>query len=239
MTITTPAQTRPAESPVALSSPTLLLLGRGVDRDSERGVECPGALPLPSDPSLVERAIKARETLGDKARSSSATTTSATRSSSSPTSPATASSSPATPPTGRSAEYIVFCGVHFMAESADILTDDASAGDPARPGGRVLDGGHGGHQPGARRLGRLEDAGLAAGTIPVTYMNSSADIKAFIGAHGGTICTSSNAKTAMQWSFERGEQGPVPSRPAPGAEHRRPRARPVPPPTGRLRPASP
>ena len=52
----------------------------------------------------------------------------------------------------------------------------------------------------------LEDAGVAADTVPVTYMNSSADIKAFTGRHGGTICTSSNAKRALEWSFEQGEK---------------------------------
>ena len=205
MTITTPAQTRPAQSPVALSSPTLLLLGRGVDRDSERGVECPGALPLPSDPSLVERAIKARETLGDKVfvlghhyqRDEVIQFADVTGDSFKLA--RDAANRPDSP-------YIIFCGVHFMAESADILTSDAqqvilpdlaagcSMADMAAIG-QVRDA-----------WDVLEDAGLAAGTIPVTYMNSSADIKAFTGAHGGTICTSSNAKTAMQWSFERGER---------------------------------
>jgi quinolinate synthase len=53
---------------------------------------------------------------------------------------------------------------------------------------------------------RLEAAGLAAGTVPVTYMNSSAAIKGFVGAHGGVVCTSSNAKSALTWAFERGER---------------------------------
>jgi quinolinate synthase len=52
----------------------------------------------------------------------------------------------------------------------------------------------------------LEDAGIADGVVPVSYMNSSADIKAFTGKHGGTICTSSNAERAMRWAFEQGDK---------------------------------
>ena len=52
----------------------------------------------------------------------------------------------------------------------------------------------------------LEDAGAAASTVPVTYMNSSADIKGFVGRNGGVVCTSSNAKRALQWAFERGQR---------------------------------
>ena len=104
------------------------------------------------------------------------------------------------------APYIVFCGVHFMAESADILTSDqqtvilpdlaagcsmADMAAIAQVEDAWLD---------------LQDAGVADVTVPVTYMNSSAAIKAFTGRHGGTICTSSNAKTALSWAFgERGD----------------------------------
>ena len=89
------------------------------------------------------------------------------------------------------APYIVFCGVHFMAESADILTaaqqqvvlPDLAAGcsmaDMARLG-QVEEAWE-----------RLVDAGVAGATVPITYMNSSADIKAFTGRHGGAVCTSS------------------------------------------------
>ena len=52
----------------------------------------------------------------------------------------------------------------------------------------------------------LADAGVAEVTVPVTYMNSSADIKAFCGKHGGVVCTSSNAKTVLDWAFKRGEK---------------------------------
>jgi quinolinate synthase len=58
----------------------------------------------------------------------------------------------------------------------------------------------------ARAWETLEDTGLAGSTVPVAYMNSSAAIKAFTGRNGGTICTSSNAKAALEWAFERGER---------------------------------
>src|SRR4051794_30357581 len=101
------------------------------------------------------------------------------------------------------AAYIVFCGVHFMAESADILTSpqqqvvlpDLAAGcsmaDMARLA-QVEDA-----------WDALEDAGIADSVVPVTYMNSSADIKAFCGKHGGAVCTSSNAEVALEWAFHQ------------------------------------
>ncbi|HEX6248179.1 MAG TPA: quinolinate synthase NadA, partial [Nocardioidaceae bacterium] len=99
--------------------------------------------------------------------------------------------------------YVVFCGVHFMAESADILTADhqkvvlpdlaagCSMADMARLG-QVEDA-----------WDALADAGVVESVVPVTYMNSSADIKAFVGRNGGTVCTSSNADVAMAWAFEQ------------------------------------
>jgi quinolinate synthase len=104
------------------------------------------------------------------------------------------------------ADYIVFCGVHFMAESADILTlprqqvilPDLAAGcsmaDMARDT-QVYDA-----------WDVLSEAGIADVTVPVTYMNSSAAIKGFTGEHGGTVCTSSNAERALRWAFEQGEK---------------------------------
>jgi quinolinate synthase len=104
------------------------------------------------------------------------------------------------------AEFIFFCGVHFMAESADILTTpnqkvilpDLSAGcsmaDMATAS-QVNDC--------WQVLGKL---GVAAKTIPITYMNSSAAIKAFTGKNNGAVCTSSNAARAMKWAFENGEK---------------------------------
>jgi len=105
-----------------------------------------------------------------------------------------------------SAEYIFFCGVHFMAESADILTNanqkvilpDLAAGcsmaDMAT------------NQQVRDAWKEFERLGISANVIPVTYMNSSAAIKSFTGENGGTICTSSNAERAMRWSFEQGEK---------------------------------
>jgi quinolinate synthase len=105
-----------------------------------------------------------------------------------------------------SAEYIFFCGVHFMAESADILTNanqkvilpDLAAGcsmaDMAT------------NQQVRDAWKEFERLGISANVIPVTYMNSSAAIKSFTGENGGTICTSSNAERAMRWAFEQGEK---------------------------------
>jgi len=104
------------------------------------------------------------------------------------------------------AEYVVFCGVHFMAESADILTgDDQHVVLPDLAAGCSM--------ADMARLDQVEDAWDALGdagigdvTVPITYMNSSADIKAFCGRHGGAVCTSSNARTALEWALERGEK---------------------------------
>ena len=112
------------------------------------------------------------------------------------------------------AEFIVFCGVHFMAESADILRaphqkvvlPDLAAGcsmaDMAAPDQLEI---------AWRELGQMgvrTDAieNGRAGLIPVTYINSSAAIKAFVGAHGGIVCTSTNAAAVMGWAWERGEK---------------------------------
>ena len=189
-------------------SPTaaaLLLLGRGSDPESERGVDCPGDLPAASDPGLVARARAARDALGDRAfilghhyqRDEVVQFADVTGDSFK-----LARDAAARP----EAEYIVFCGVHFMAESADILTG---------PGQRVIlpDLAAGcsmadmaTDQQVDEAWEVLADAGVASATVPVSYMNSSAAIKAFTGKHGGTICTSSNAKTALTWAFEQGEK---------------------------------
>jgi quinolinate synthase len=112
------------------------------------------------------------------------------------------------------AEYIVFCGVHFMAESADILRaphqrvvlPDLAAGcsmaDMAAPDQLDMCW---------RELGEMgirtgPDDGGRAGVIPVTYINSSAAIKAFCGGHGGIVCTSTNAAGVMKWAWDRGEK---------------------------------
>jgi quinolinate synthase len=183
----------------------LLLLGRGTDPGSERGVDCPGDLPAPSDPDLVARATVAKAALGDRVfvlghhyqRDEVIQFADVTGDSFKLAREAAAK--PA-------AEYIVFCGVHFMAESADILTSDAQ---------RVVlpDLAAGCSMADMAALGQVEEAwdtltelGLAAETVPVTYMNSSADIKGFVGRRGGVVCTSSNAERALRWAFERGDK---------------------------------
>jgi quinolinate synthase len=183
----------------------LLLLGRGSDASAERGVECPGELPSPSDPNLVERAARAKAILGDRLfilghhyqRDEVIQFADVTGDSFK-----LAREAAARP----EAEFIVFCGVHFMAESADILTTDAQ---------KVVlpDLGAGCSMADMAALPQvetawelLEDAGVATSTVPVTYMNSSADIKGFVGRNHGVVCTSSNAKRALTWAFERGQR---------------------------------
>jgi quinolinate synthase len=104
------------------------------------------------------------------------------------------------------AKYIVFCGVHFMAESADIL---------AREGQQVIlpDLNAGCSMADMAEISQVEDcwdvlerAGLADETIPITYINSTAAIKAFCGERGGLVCTSSSARAAMEWGFSRGKR---------------------------------
>ena len=180
----------------------LLPLGRGRDLTTERGVECPGDLPSPSDPDLVARARAAKEALGERVfvlghhyqRDEVIQFADVTGDSFK-----LARDAAARP----DAEFIVFCGVHFMAESADILTADHQ---------QVIlpDLAAGCSMADMARLAQVEDAwdamveaGVADSVVPVTYMNSSADIKAFVGRHGGTVCTSSNAETALEWAFDQ------------------------------------
>ena len=185
---------------------TDLLLQKGErDLNSERGVSCDGELPAASDPHLVERAKAARAALGSKAmvlghhyQRDEVIAFADIRGDSFKLAQAAADNS--------EAEFIFFCGVHFMAESADILTTpnqkvilpDLSAGcsmaDMATAS-QVNDC--------WQVLGKL---GVAAKTIPITYMNSSAAIKAFTGKNNGAVCTSSNAARAMKWAFENGEK---------------------------------
>lgn len=183
----------------------LLLLGQGRDLLSERGVSCTGDLPEASDPTLVARAKAAKASLGSRAlilghhyqRDEVIEFADITGDSFKLAQAAAAQST---------AEYIIFCGVHFMAESADILTGphqkvilpDLAAGcsmaDMAT----------------AAQVDQcwkdLEKLGIAGKTVPVTYMNSSAAIKSFTGKHGGTICTSSNAEKTLRWAFAKAEK---------------------------------
>ncbi|WP_323792085.1 quinolinate synthase NadA [Nocardioides sp.] len=180
----------------------LLPLGRGVDRASERGVECPGDLPAASDPDLVARALAAKEALGERLfvlghhyqRDEVIQFADVTGD----------SFKLARDAAGRpDAEFVVFCGVHFMAESADILTG---------PEQQVIlpDLAAGCSMADMARLPQVEAAwealaaaGVQDSVVPVTYMNSSADIKAFCGRNGGVVCTSSNADVALEWAFEQ------------------------------------
>ncbi|HUK69008.1 MAG TPA: quinolinate synthase NadA [Streptosporangiaceae bacterium] len=183
----------------------LLVLGAGADRHSERGVQCPGALPPASDPALAERARAAKQALGssvfvlghhyqrDEVIQFADVTGDSFK---------LARDAAARP----GSDYVVFCGVHFMAESADILTTDrqqvvlpdlaagCSMADMAT------------YDQVEECWEVLEDAGIADDVIPVTYMNSSADIKAFVGRRGGTVCTSSNARRALDWALRRGSK---------------------------------
>jgi len=113
------------------------------------------------------------------------------------------------------ADFIIFCGVHFMAESADVLSADnqqvilpdlaagCSMADMADP--EQL-------EQGWTDLGQMLGNGSGGATlqprdvIPVTYINSSAAIKAFVGEHGGVVCTSSNAAATLKWAWQRGER---------------------------------
>ena len=180
----------------------LLPLGRGSDLTSERGVECPGDLPAASDPDLVARARAAKEALGDKVfvlghhyqRDEVIQFADVTGDSFK-----LARDAAARP----DAEYIVFCGVHFMAESADILTSpeqkvvlpDLAAGCSMADMARIAQV--------EAAWDAMAAAGIQESVVPVTYMNSSADIKAFCGRNGGVVCTSSNAETALEWAFEQ------------------------------------
>jgi quinolinate synthase len=192
--------TEPGSTPLAL-----LLLGRGADPASERGVDCPGDLPAPSDPDLVARATAAKAALGDRVfvlghhyqRDEVVQFADVMGDSFK-----LARDAAARP----HAEFIVFCGVHFMAESADILTSDAQrvvlpdlAAGCSMADMAVL-------SQVERAWDTLADAGVADMTVPVTYMNSSADIKGFVGRNGGVVCTSSNAKRALDGAYERGQR---------------------------------
>ena len=183
----------------------LLLLGKEADLGSERGVSCDGTLPSPSDADLVERANQARSSLGDRAmilghhyQRDEVIAYADIRGDSFKLAQAAADNP--------NAEFIFFCGVHFMAESADILTTqnqkvilpDLAAGCS------MADMATAAQVEDCWQV--LEKLGVAKKTIPITYMNSSAAIKAFTGKNNGAVCTSSNAMRAMKWAFEKGEK---------------------------------
>ncbi|MBF0182912.1 MAG: quinolinate synthase NadA [Magnetococcales bacterium] len=105
------------------------------------------------------------------------------------------------------AEYIIFCGVHFMAEVADILSSPAQTVilPDLAAGCSMAD---------MADLPHVEQAWQALGQVldcdqvitPLTYVNSTADLKAFCGEHGGSVCTSSNAEKMLQWAFAQREK---------------------------------
>ena len=198
--MTTDRFVEPSPTPLAL-----LLLGRDADPNSETGVECPGDLPAASDPGLVERARAAKAALGDRVfilghhyqRDEVIQFADVTGDSFK-----LARDAAARP----EAPYIVFCGVHFMAESADILTgDDQAVILPDMAAGCSM--------ADMAAINQVEDAwdvmadaGITDVTIPITYMNSTAAIKAFTGRNNGAVCTSSNARRALEWAFEQGQK---------------------------------
>ena len=210
----------------------LLVLGHGRDLASERGVECPGDLPAPSDPGLVERARAAKAALGDRVF--------------------------VLGHHYQRDEVIEFADV--TGDSFKLAKEAAARPDARvhRLLRRALHGRVGRHPHRRHRrpvvlpdlaagcsmadmaaIDQVEDAlgragrglGVADVTVPVTYMNSSAAIKAFTGRHGGTVCTSVQRQDgADRGRFDQrggveGRQGAVPARPAPRPQHRRARPR--------------
>ena len=189
---------------MAVSLQELLILGQGRDLASERGVSCSGELPAASDPELIARATQAKAALGKRAlilghhyQRDEVIQFADITGDSFKLAQAAAQSE---------AEFIFFCGVHFMAESADILTSphqkvilpDLAAGCSMADMATA--------QQVEACWKELERIGVARSTIPVTYMNSSAAIKSFTGEHGGTICTSSNAQKSLEWALAKGEK---------------------------------
>src|SRR5438046_1572125 len=118
----------------------------------------------------------------------------------------------------KDAEFVVFCGVHFMAESADILTDesvhvilpDLGAGCSMADMANI--------DQTLECWSQLEETCPAQTIVPITYMNSSAAIKAFVGEHGGAVCTSSNCRNVLEWALKGGAAGSGSRVPGSGTE---------------------
>src|SRR5437588_9565856 len=106
----------------------------------------------------------------------------------------------------KDAKYIVFCGVHFMAESADVLTnDDQIVILPNLSAGCSM--------ADMANIRQVEDAWCditgavdEETIVPITYVNSAANLKAFVGFHGGSCCTSSNARKVIEWALAKGQR---------------------------------
>ena len=169
---------------------------------TERGTTC-ADLPPASDPTLADRVAAAKRTLGDRVvllghhyQREEVIQFADARGDSFKLARYAADSG---------APYVVFLGVHFMAESADILTgDDVAVILPDTAAGCSM--------ADMADIAQVEECwsilqGVAGGKVmPLTYMNSSADIKALTGFQGGAVCTSSNAGAAMRWAFEQREK---------------------------------
>lgn len=166
---------------------------------SERGTDCTG-LPPASDPALVERAAAARQALDDQLvvlghhyQKQEVIQFADARGDSYKLAKFAAEAG---------APYVVFLGVHFMAESADILSEDwqqvilpdMAAGCSMADMADIAQ---------AEEAWSVLEQVVPGQVVPLTYMNSSADIKALTGREGGAVCTSSNAAAAMRWAFER------------------------------------
>ncbi|MBS1715623.1 MAG: quinolinate synthase NadA [Armatimonadetes bacterium] len=108
------------------------------------------------------------------------------------------------------ADFIVFCGVHFMAESADVLTPDTqkvilpnlAAGCSMADMANIFQV----KRCWAELQGALGGSPAAPTIVPVTYINSAANLKSFVGEHGGVVCTSTNAPGALEWALDRGQK---------------------------------
>ncbi len=183
----------------------LLILGAETDLSSERGVTCDGLIPSPSDPSLIERARAAKNSLGERAMilghhyQRDEVIQFADITGDSFKLAQAAASNP-------DAELIFFCGVHFMAESADILTTSKQKvllPDMAAGCSMADMASYTAVQEAWKYFKKL---GIADRTVPITYMNSTAAIKSFTGENGGTVCTSSNAERALRWAFDKCEK---------------------------------
>jgi quinolinate synthase len=185
-----------------LGTPVLIVDRAPAPGRSERGTYCTD-LPPASDPALVARAAAAREALGDRLvilghhyQKQEVIQFADARGDSYKLAQYAASAG---------APYVLFLGVHFMAESADILTEphvqvmlpDMAAGCSMADMADIAQA--------EEAWAVLQDVAPGAVT-PITYMNSSADIKALTGREGGAVCTSSNAAGALRWAFERREK---------------------------------
>ncbi len=200
----------------------LLVLGRGTDPRSERGVDCPGSLPAASDPDLVARAraakararrpgVRARPPLparrGDRVRRRHRRLLQA--------------GPGGRRPAGGGVRRLLRRALHGRVGRHPHL--GRPAGDPARTSPPAARWPTWPRSPRSRTPGtRWPTRASRTSVVPVTYMNSSADIKAFCGRNGGAVCTSSNAQVGAGVGVraEAGREGAVPARPAPRPQHR-------------------